>query len=126
MGLDFQLLGPLRVRRDGREIDLGRPQQRAVLAALLLTPGQLVPTDRLVEGLWGEDDARWPKDPVGQIGTHAHRLRRALAEPGLLVAAAGGYRLGCGAAPSTSSATRTGWRRRPRCVSGTRCGRTPG
>ncbi|MDY0811818.1 BTAD domain-containing putative transcriptional regulator [Kitasatospora purpeofusca] len=94
MGLDFQLLGPLRVRRDGREIDLGRPQQQAVLAALLLTPGQLVPTAVLVEGLWGEDDARWPKDPVGQIGTHAHRLRRALAEPGLLVAAAGGYRLG--------------------------------
>ncbi|MER7754766.1 BTAD domain-containing putative transcriptional regulator [Kitasatospora sp. NPDC097643] len=93
MGLEFRVLGPLRARRDGGEIDLGRPQQRAVLAALLLASGQLVPTDRLVEGLWGEDDTRWPKDPVGQIGTHAHRLRRALAEPGLLVAAAGGYRL---------------------------------
>ncbi|MFB7613982.1 BTAD domain-containing putative transcriptional regulator [Kitasatospora sp. NPDC056181] len=94
MGFDFRVLGSLRARRDGRELDLGRPQQRAVLAALLLAPGQLVPTERLVEGLWGEDDARWPKDPAGQIGTHAHRLRRALGEPGLLVAAAGGYRLG--------------------------------
>ncbi|MER7669421.1 BTAD domain-containing putative transcriptional regulator [Kitasatospora sp. NPDC096128] len=93
MELDFRVLGPLRARCEGREADLGRPQQRAVLAALLLAPGQLVPTDRLVEGLWGEDDARWPKDPVGQIGTHAHRLRRALDAPGLLVAAAGGYRL---------------------------------
>ncbi|MFJ8627839.1 BTAD domain-containing putative transcriptional regulator [Kitasatospora sp. NPDC093550] len=93
MGLEFRVLGPLRARHDGREIDLGRPQQRAVLAALLFAPGQLVPTDRLVEGLWGEDDTRWPKDPAGQIGTHVHRLRRALGVSGLLVAAAGGYRL---------------------------------
>ncbi|MEV7927330.1 MULTISPECIES: BTAD domain-containing putative transcriptional regulator [unclassified Kitasatospora] len=93
MGLEFRVLGPLRARCDGHEIDLGRPQQRAVLAALLLAPGQLVPTERLVEGLWGEDVARWPKAPAGQIGTHAHRLRRALAAPGLLVATAGGYRL---------------------------------
>ncbi|MBD0695152.1 BTAD domain-containing putative transcriptional regulator [Streptomyces sp. CBMA123] len=93
MRLEFRVLGPLSARCDGGEIELGRPQQRAVLAALLLAPGQLVPTDRLVEGLWGEDDSRWPKDPVGQIGTHVHRLRRALGAPELLVAAAGGYRL---------------------------------
>ncbi|MET8545747.1 BTAD domain-containing putative transcriptional regulator [Kitasatospora sp. NPDC004799] len=93
MGLVFSLLGPLRARCDGRELDLGRPQQRAVLAALLIPPGQLVATDRLVEDLWGGDDTRWPKDPVGQIGTHVHRLRRALDTPGLLVGAAGGYRL---------------------------------
>ncbi|MER7848835.1 BTAD domain-containing putative transcriptional regulator [Kitasatospora sp. NPDC096077] len=93
MRLEFRVLGPLSARCDGGEIELGRPQQRAVLAALLLAPGQLVPTDRLVEGLWGEDDNRWPKDPVGQIGTHVHRLRRALGAPELLVAAAGGYRL---------------------------------
>ncbi|MEU8928075.1 BTAD domain-containing putative transcriptional regulator [Kitasatospora sp. NPDC048545] len=93
MRLDFRVLGPLRATCDGREIELGRPQQRAVLAALLLAPGQLVPTDRLVEGLWGEDETRWPKDPTGQIGTHVHRLRRALGESGLPVAAAGGYRL---------------------------------
>ncbi|WP_316526727.1 AfsR/SARP family transcriptional regulator [Kitasatospora brasiliensis] len=93
MGLVFSLLGPLRARRDGQELDLGRPQQRAVLAALLIPPGQLVSTDRLVEDLWGADDTRWPKDPVGQIGTHVHRLRRALGAPGLLVGASGGYRL---------------------------------
>ncbi|MET8623632.1 BTAD domain-containing putative transcriptional regulator [Kitasatospora sp. NPDC004669] len=93
MRLEFRVLGPLSAQCDGREIELGRPQQRAVLAALLLARGQLVPTDRLVEGLWGEDDTRWPKDPVGQIGTHVHRLRRALGASELLVAAAGGYRL---------------------------------
>ncbi|MFE4513753.1 BTAD domain-containing putative transcriptional regulator [Kitasatospora sp. NPDC056783] len=93
MALVFSLLGPLRARCDGRELDLGRPQQRAVLAALLIPPGQLVSTDRLVEDLWGTDETCWPKDPVGQIGTHVHRLRRALGAPGLLVGASGGYRL---------------------------------
>ncbi|MFE6056893.1 BTAD domain-containing putative transcriptional regulator [Kitasatospora sp. NPDC056446] len=93
MRLEFRVLGLLRAWCDDREIDLGRPQQRAVLAALLLPPGRLVPTERLVEDVWGEDDTHWPKDPVGQIGTHVHRLRRALGAPGLLIAAAGGYRL---------------------------------
>ncbi|MFG3000517.1 BTAD domain-containing putative transcriptional regulator [Streptomyces sp. NPDC048340] len=98
MGLEFCVLGPLRAWRDGREIDLGRPQQRAVLAALLLAPGQLVPLGQLIDGLWGEDDSRWPKDPVGQLSTHTHRLRRAMAAPGdpggaVLVAESGGYRL---------------------------------
>lgn len=98
MGLEFCVLGPLRAWRDGREIDLGRPQQRAVLAALLLAPGQLVPLGQLIDGLWSEDDSRWPKNPVGQLSTHTHRLRRAMAAPGdpggaVLVAESGGYRL---------------------------------
>ncbi|MCX5196080.1 winged helix-turn-helix domain-containing protein [Streptomyces sp. NBC_00249] len=98
MGLEFSVLGPLCAWRDGREIDLGRPQQRAVLAALLLAPGQLVPLAQLIDGLWGEDDSQWPKNPVGQLSTHTHRLRRAMAAHGdsggaVLVAESGGYRL---------------------------------
>ncbi|MCX4983338.1 BTAD domain-containing putative transcriptional regulator [Streptomyces sp. NBC_00572] len=93
MGLEFAVLGPPRAWLDGRERALGRPQQRAVLCALLLAPGELVPTQRLITALWGEDEDDWPKDPVGQIGTHAHRLRRALDRPGVLVAGPGGYRL---------------------------------
>ncbi|WP_328942655.1 transcriptional regulator [Streptomyces sp. NBC_00250] len=93
MGLEFAVLGPPRAWLDGRERALGRPQQRAVLCALLLAPGELVPTQRLITALWGEDEEDWPKDPVGQIGTHAHRLRRALDRPGVLVAGPGGYRL---------------------------------
>ncbi|WP_185909386.1 BTAD domain-containing putative transcriptional regulator [Streptomyces sp. WAC01280] len=93
MGLEFAVLGPPRAWLDGRERALGRPQQRALLCALLLAPGELVPTQRLITALWGEDEEDWPKDPVGQIGTHAHRLRRALDRPGVLVAGPGGYRL---------------------------------
>ncbi|MEU4105580.1 winged helix-turn-helix domain-containing protein, partial [Streptomyces tanashiensis] len=93
MGLDFAVLGPPRAWHDGRELALGRPQQRALLCALLLAPGELVPTRRLITALWGEDEEEWPKDPVGQIGTHAHRLRRLLGRPDVLVAGSGGYRL---------------------------------
>jgi hypothetical protein len=39
-GLRFELLGPLRALRDGLEIPLGPPKQRAVLAVLLLQEGR--------------------------------------------------------------------------------------
>ncbi|MEU7013812.1 BTAD domain-containing putative transcriptional regulator [Streptomyces sp. NPDC046385] len=94
MGLEFAILGPPRAWHEGHERALGRPQQRAVLCALLLAPGELVPTQRLITSLWGEDEEEWPKDPVGQIGTHAHRLRKALgAAPDALLGSSGGYRL---------------------------------
>ncbi|MEU8762539.1 BTAD domain-containing putative transcriptional regulator [Streptomyces sp. NPDC048659] len=93
MGLEFAILGPPRAWHDGHERPLGRPQQRALLCALLLTPGELVPVQRLITALWDEDEEGWPKDPVGQIGTHAHRLRRALDAPRALLGSSGGYRL---------------------------------
>ncbi|MFI1810323.1 BTAD domain-containing putative transcriptional regulator [Streptomyces sp. NPDC020422] len=93
MGLEFAILGPPRAWHDGHERALGRPQQRALLCALLLAPGELVPTQRLIAALWGEEEEDWPKDPVGQIGTHAHRLRRALDAPDALLGSSGGYRL---------------------------------
>ncbi|MFJ3901000.1 BTAD domain-containing putative transcriptional regulator [Streptomyces sp. NPDC090025] len=93
MGIEFAILGAPRAWHGGRERALGRPQQRAVLCALLLAAGELVPTPRLVTAVWGEDEEDWPKDPFGQIGTHAHRLRRALDAPEAVVASSGGYRL---------------------------------
>jgi DNA-binding SARP family transcriptional activator len=38
-GFSFGVLGPVRAWQDGSEIDLGSPQQRAVLAVLLLCAG---------------------------------------------------------------------------------------
>ncbi|MFD5328102.1 BTAD domain-containing putative transcriptional regulator [Streptomyces sp. NPDC127092] len=91
--LEFALLGSPRAWRGGRQLALGRPQQQAVLCALLLSAGELVPTHRLITAVWGEDEEDWPKDPVGQIGTHAHRLRRALDAPEAVAGSSGGYRL---------------------------------
>src|SRR5437763_15926403 len=50
----FAILGPLEVVADGRQLPLGGPQQRALLAVLLLNAGRVVSTDRLVDYLWGE------------------------------------------------------------------------
>ena len=53
--MEFRILGPLEVW-DGRgEVSLGGPKPRALLAVLLLDPGEVVPTDRLIDELWGED-----------------------------------------------------------------------
>jgi DNA-binding SARP family transcriptional activator/tetratricopeptide (TPR) repeat protein len=52
----FAILGPLEVSgEDGQRLPLGGPQQRALLAVLLLNAGRVVSTDRLIECLWGEE-----------------------------------------------------------------------
>ena len=53
--MEFQILGPLRVLREGEEVDIGPRKQRALLAVLLLSPGRVVTTDGLLDALWGDD-----------------------------------------------------------------------
>jgi DNA-binding SARP family transcriptional activator len=72
----FNVLGPVRAWRGSAEVSLGSPQQKAVLAALLLRSGRQVPLSELVEALWGAE----PPDSAGQVvRTYVYRLRRALA-----------------------------------------------
>lgn len=77
--MEYRILGPLEVRRDGSPVRIGGAQQRAVLAALLLRASRVVSVERLVELLWGER-------PPGRARTLVHgcvaRLRRDLREPG--------------------------------------------
>ena len=54
--LDFRLLGPLEVRDGERTLPLGGREQRTLLAILLLHANEVVSTDTLIDGLWGE---RW-------------------------------------------------------------------
>lgn len=55
--LQVGLLGPVIAERQGRLLPLGGPKQRAVLAALALQPGRAVPTQALVEAVWGDQAA---------------------------------------------------------------------
>lgn len=101
-GVRFSVLGPLRAHRDGVELDLGSPQQRAVTAVLVLRHGRAVSVDDLVAALWESPPAR----PEAVVRTYVWRLRHLL-EPGhaprepwrLLPSVPGGYtlRLGEGA-----------------------------
>ncbi|MFJ8166641.1 AfsR/SARP family transcriptional regulator [Streptomyces sp. NPDC096136] len=73
--LFFSVLGAVQVRRGDAPLPLGSPQQRALLAMLLLRRDDVVDLDEIVEGLWGEE---LPRTAVGTVRSHVYRLRRAL------------------------------------------------
>jgi DNA-binding SARP family transcriptional activator/Tfp pilus assembly protein PilF len=78
--MEFFLLGPVEVRHARQDLPVGSGKQRAVLAALLLRGGRLVPADELAELLW------WPKDPPPSaqvtMRNYVMRLRQALGDAG--------------------------------------------
>jgi DNA-binding SARP family transcriptional activator len=78
-GMEFCLLGPLTVRSGTAVVPVPRGKQRAVLAALLLRAGQVVPLDELAEALWGISP---PPSARVAIQNHVMRLRRSLADAG--------------------------------------------
>ncbi|SCL71557.1 DNA-binding transcriptional activator of the SARP family [Micromonospora citrea] len=73
--IDLHLLGPVTATRDGTEIPLGAPQQRTMLAALLMEPGRVVPVDDLIDAVWGQ---RAPAAARKAVQVYASRLRHAL------------------------------------------------
>jgi len=87
--LEFLALGPIAVRRDGQELPLGGPRQRALLALLLLHANQVVSRDRLIDGLWGE---RPPATAAHTLDNYISRLRKLLGD-GRISTRAPGYAL---------------------------------
>ncbi|WP_435975227.1 BTAD domain-containing putative transcriptional regulator [Streptomyces sp. Qhu_M48] len=83
------MLGPVRAWRDGEPVPTGSPQQRALLAALLLRGGRTATAAELIDALWGEDP---PSQALAAVRTYASRLRKALG-PQVLVSESGGYAL---------------------------------
>jgi basic membrane lipoprotein Med (substrate-binding protein (PBP1-ABC) superfamily)/DNA-binding SARP family transcriptional activator len=72
--VQFRILGSLSVVGNGRAAALGPPKQRAVLAILLSRIGEIVPTERLIELLWG---AVPPRTAEHSIQIYISNLRRA-------------------------------------------------
>ncbi|GAA2251551.1 hypothetical protein GCM10010232_44520 [Streptomyces amakusaensis] len=83
----FMLLGPVRVSFDGHPLPSGSPQQRALLAALLMRGGRTATASELIDGIWGEDP---PSQALAALRTYASRLRKIFG-PGVLVSESGGY-----------------------------------
>ena len=73
--VEFRALGDLQVVEDGQALALGPHQQRAVLALLVLSAGEVVSADRLIEALWGE---RPPPTAAKTVQVYISRLRKAL------------------------------------------------
>ncbi|MGX9671315.1 BTAD domain-containing putative transcriptional regulator [Mycobacterium sp. HM-7] len=93
-GIDFGVLGTLRMAVDDRDVSLGAPKQRAVFAMLLLNRGRAVSVDALIEAVWELSPAAAARTA---LHSYVSNLRKVLAESGMpretLAAAPPGYRL---------------------------------
>ncbi|OXY94272.1 BTAD domain-containing putative transcriptional regulator [Streptomyces diastatochromogenes] len=97
----YRLLGPTQaLRPDGTPVPVGGARLRALLSVLALRAGRTVPTDLLVDEVWGADP---PADATGALQALVGRLRRALGADAV-ASAEGGYRLA--AAPDDIDLTR--------------------
>ena len=77
--MEYRLLGPLEVLRDGEALNLGAPKQRVVLAVLLANRGRVVSSDRLIDAVWGDTP---PASPLTSLQAYISNLRRILRDVG--------------------------------------------
>ena len=73
--MEFRVLGALEAGAGTTVADLGPPKQRALLAILVLHVGEIVPVERMVELLWGDDA---PRTAAHSIQIYVSELRKAL------------------------------------------------
>ncbi|KOV77314.1 MULTISPECIES: AfsR/SARP family transcriptional regulator [Streptomyces] len=85
--LRFGVLGPVRAWHGEDALSTGSPQQRALLAALLLREGRTATAAELIDALWGSEP---PSQALAAVRTYASRLRKVLS-PGVLISESGGY-----------------------------------
>jgi len=76
-GLDIRLLGPVSVAVGGRDVAIGSPKQRVVLAMLALS--RRVTVDAFADELWRETP---PASVAATVQTLVSRLRKVMADAG--------------------------------------------
>lgn len=88
----FRILGPLEVLSPDGWTAIGAPKWRSLLACLLVRSGQLVPTDLLIDEIWGDNP---PHTANNLVSIYVHRLRKVIgdSEGRVLVYRAPGYLL---------------------------------
>ncbi len=98
--LRLRVLGEMTATRDGVVVDLGGRRQRAVLAALVVMRGQVLPADRLADCVWGDVA---PANTMGALQAYVSHLRRRLQpeaearrRDGVIASTAAGYVLRLG------------------------------
>lgn len=74
--MEVDLLGPLEVRVEGRQVPAGGARQRAVLALLALSVGAAVPPARMIDSLWDGDP---PPTAANTLQVYMSRWRRQMA-----------------------------------------------
>jgi YVTN family beta-propeller protein len=90
--LDFRLLGPVEARTGDTVAALGGPRQRSVLAILLLHANQVVPSERLIDLIWGESA---PPTAATALQGYVSQLRKVIepdrTAPSVIVTEGTGY-----------------------------------
>lgn len=88
----FRILGPLEIWTGQGWSGIGAPKWRALLAALLLNPGQVVSTERLIAELWDEEP---PSGAANLVSVYVLRVRRLIGGRAgeILATRAPGYQL---------------------------------
>jgi DNA-binding SARP family transcriptional activator len=87
--MDFRILGPFEATGDAGPVKLAGGKQNALLALLLLHADRVVPMDRLIDDLWGE---QVPESAQKMVQIFVSQLRKQLPD-GLLRTRPPGYQL---------------------------------
>jgi DNA-binding SARP family transcriptional activator/tetratricopeptide (TPR) repeat protein len=91
VGMDFEVLGPVRARSDGEPLPISGAMRNALLALLLLRANRVVPADWLIDVLW---ESAPPRTAPTSLQVMVHHVRRALGvEQGRLQTQPRGYLL---------------------------------
>jgi DNA-binding SARP family transcriptional activator len=75
--VECRLLGPIELWVAGRQVDIGPPKRRTVLAALLVDHGRPVTLETLIDRLW--DDTP-PAQAHNVVYSHLTQIRRLLGQ----------------------------------------------
>ena len=73
----FRILGPLEVLSSDRWTAISAAKWRSLLAILLLRHGQLVPTESLIDELWGDSP---PSTANNLVSIYVHRLKKVIGD----------------------------------------------
>jgi DNA-binding SARP family transcriptional activator len=73
--LEFRILGPLEVTDGDRPLEVRGHRQRALLALLLLHANSVVPSEKLIDELWGETP---PESGATALQVRLSQLRKSL------------------------------------------------
>jgi len=77
VAIEYRILGSLEALEEGRQLSLGGPRQRVLLAVLLLHPNEVVPASRLIDDVWGEEPPETATNIVqGYVSDLRHVLGR--------------------------------------------------
>ena len=77
MEIQISLLGVVEATLEGRPVELGSPQQRALLALLAVRAGAVVPVETMIDTLWPDNP---PASAAKVVQTYVSRLRKSLGE----------------------------------------------